>query len=383
MIFPPEFRLLLLACRIDDAWKTVSDALELIRKTDPNWDDLCTRAAFHRVEPQLSALLGKMPESLIPAVILDRLGFSVRENLVGQIRYVSEFFRIRDWLKGENITVIPFKGFWLGEAMYGNIGSRVSSDIDLFIDYHDLERIKKIMAGEGYTGHGSLEKLTEEYIRGELAEYNFDRYEEGVCQAHIEFHWRSTMSFYRMDIGLEDMRSQIVTGTLQGREVNVFSPAANLLLVVMHHGGKEGYVQLRQALDIAHILRTKPDLDTGWLMQQAARFHVTKLLLLGVRIAHELTGVEVPPDLARYMNGHKIKQLTKSRILLLSRPVSELQLYRERLSSWLFKIRSRDGLVVKLHLFCYTLRKILAPGLVPERWRHLFFSRKIRRPHRV
>ncbi len=231
----------------------------------------------------------------------------------------------------------------------------------------------------GYTGHDSLEELTDAYIQDEMAEYNFDRYENGVCQAHVEFHWRSTMSFYRMDITLEDMRSQIITGTLQGREVEVFSPSANLLLVVMHHGGKECFWQLKQILDIAHIIRRYPDLDIEWLFQQTERFHVRRLLFLGVRLASELTGISIPAVFAGDGNNERISRMARSRLRLLAKPVSELSAYKDRVASWLFEIRSRDGLKTKVQLLYYTLRKIITPRLVPGKLHYLFFSRKIRK----
>jgi len=64
---------------------------------------------------------------------------------------------------------------------------------------------------------------------------------------------------------------------------------------------------------------------------------------------------------------------------LLSKPADELSDYKERLSSWLFRIQSRDGLTLKAHLIIYTLRKVIAPRMVPLKWRHLFFNNKIRR----
>jgi len=54
--------------------------------------------------------------------------------------------------------------------------------------------------------------------------------------------------------------------------------------------------------------------------------------------------------------------------------------YKDRIASWMFKIRSRDGVWLKVSLACYTLRKVIAPKMVPEGWRHYFFNRKIRRP---
>lgn len=403
-MFSPEFRLLLLACRIADAGAAADEAGRIIVENRIDWDDLYKRATFHCIEPQVSALLDLMPPSVVvPDDIRAELRSSVQANLVGQMRYVAEFFRIEGWLRSADITVIPYKGFWLGESAYGNLADRVSSDIDLFIRSGDLEEVRRIMQQEGYSGHESLEELTDEHIRAELAEYNFDRYEEGVCQAHVEFHWRSSMSFYRMGITLEDLDSQVMPGVLQGRSVKVFSAAANLLLVVMHHGGKECYIQLRQVLDIAHILRRHPDLDWAWLIRQAERFHVAGLLYLGVRLAHELTEVEVPAALAESARGFSDRRpgnpagservsttagslaekrtgrMVSGRITLMGAPVKDLVTYRYRLASWLFKIRSRDGLATKAHLLKYTVMKVIAPRMVPEKWRHLFFSRKIRR----
>ena len=378
MSFSPEFELLLISCRISDSDAAVAGAFAVFERQKPDWEDLLSRASFHRLEPQLSDLLGRIPNGLVPVNVLESLRDTVRANLAGQIRYVAEFFRIREWLEKENITVIPYKGFRLGDSAYGNIGARSSSDIDLFIDLKDLGRVREIMTEKGYSGHEGLDRLRDEHVRSEMAEYNFDRYEEGVCQAHVEFHWRSSMTFYRMAITLDDMRSQVITDSLQGRPVVAFSPAADLLLAVMHHGGKECYWQLRQVLDIAQILRNRQEIDYEWLMRQADMFHVTTLLLLGVRLANMLTGVEVPEPLADQTSIRRIGRLAVGRVRLMAKPVDELTEYKERLSSWIFKICSRDGFATKFHLFWYTLRKVIAPRLMPERWRHLFFNRKIR-----
>ena len=125
---------------------------------------------------------------------------AVQDNLVRQLRYVAEFFQIRDWLEKEGIIVIPYKGFWLGEDIYGNLADRESGDIDLFIDWNELEKIKAIMTQKGYLLHEALTGLTDDYIFNELAEYNFDKYSGDICISHVEFHWRSSMTFYRIGI---------------------------------------------------------------------------------------------------------------------------------------------------------------------------------------
>lgn len=375
----PEFELLLLSCRLDDAGEVVAEAREIIENNQVNWEDLYARADFHYIKPQLWNLLKKLPSSFIAADFHEKLREAIQDNMLRQLRYVAEFFQIREWLETEGIIVIPYKGFILGETMYGNLGARESYDIDLFIDVSDLERIKAIMAGKGYRLHETLAELTDEYIFRELAEYNFDRYEEEVCMAHVEFHWRSSMSFYGMGIGMNDLSSQVVTGIIQGKEIKIFSPAANLLLAVMHHGGKECFYQLKQVLDIAQILKCHPGMDTEWLFRQTKRFHMNSLLMLGVRLASELTGVPVPTAFQESVKRKHIARMAEGRIRLTTRPVNELKNYKESLASWVFKIRSRDGLAMKADLCRYTLRKVVAPRMVPGRWRHHFFNRSIRK----
>lgn len=378
-MFSPEHRLLMLSCLHGFPAGAAEHAARIIRDNPIDWHAVYNRAEFHCIRPQISELLHGLPATLVPDQVFAYLDDAVQENLLRQLRYVSGFFEIRDKFEEEGVTVVPFKGFWVGEEFYGNMAHRESSDMDLFIQRDDIERIKPIMTGMGYVEQESLLKLTEDYISNELAEYNFDRYEDGRCISHVEFHWRSSMTFYGMDIGMDELRSQIATGRIQGRELKVFSPAANLLLAVMHHGGKECYLQIKQVLDIANIIRKYPDLDTTWLLRQARRFHVSSLLFLGIRLAAELTGVKVPEAFEEQVGRRRFTRMAAGRMLLASMPVVELAGYRERLASWVFKIRSRDGVAMKLRLCLHTLRKVLAPRMVPERWRHHFFNRKIRR----
>jgi len=378
-MFSPEHRLLMLSCLPGSPAGAAEQAATIIHDNRIDWQDVYNRAEFHCVRPQVAELLQRLPGTPVTDQLITDLDDAVQENLLRQLRYVSGFFEIRDRLEEEDIAVVPFKGFWMGEEFYGNMAHRESSDMDLFIQRHDIARIKPIMTGMGYVEQESLLTLTDDYIFNELAEYNFQLFGDGRCISHVEFHWSSSKAFYGMNIGMDDLRPQIVTGMIQGRELKVFSPAANLLLAVMHHGGKECYLQLKQVLDIAHIMRRYPDLDTEWLLHQARRFHVSSLLYLGVSLASELTGVEVPEALAEQVGKRRISRMAAGRMLLASRPTAELAGYRESLASWVFKIRSRDGLAMKLRLCRYTLRKVIAPRLVPERWRHHFFNSRIRR----
>ncbi len=180
-----------------------------------------------------------------------------------------------------------------------------------------------------------------------------------------------------MNIRMEDLAPQIISGRLQGREFKVLTPEANLLLAVMHHGGKDRFVRLKNILDLARLVNKYKDLNWDWILGTARRFKVERLVYLGVYLASVITGVKVPHATSARVSAAVIRRLGNNRIKRMALPVREWYTFRDELRGWLFKIRSRDGLAIKLQLAYYTLRKIIMPRMVPVKWRHYFFNKKI------
>ena len=114
-MYSPEFRLLLEACRFRGCGTDISSAYEIAERESPDWNVLVESTSFHRIGPQMLSLLGMIPGGVVPSPVLDKLKDTVQDNLVRQLRYVSEFFHISEWLAEEGIEAIPFKGLWLGE----------------------------------------------------------------------------------------------------------------------------------------------------------------------------------------------------------------------------------------------------------------------------
>ncbi|HPJ60888.1 MAG TPA: nucleotidyltransferase family protein [Bacteroidales bacterium] len=381
MFRSPEMSLLRQSVRLDDFTVAVSQAEEIIRNNLIDWDDVYARSDFHSIKPQVWYLLKKLPQGVVPAQVLVRFEEAYKENLLQQLRNAGEFFSVTDALSARGITAVPFKGFWLAHDVYGDLGDRESSDVDLFVNAKDVERIKPVMKELGFVVQDTLTKLREEYVFKELAEYNFNRWaEDGARLSHIEFHWRMGLRPYRMNIRMEDLSSQVITCTLQNRKFRALTPEANLILAVMHHGGKDRFVRLKNILDIARLVSKYKDLNWDWILGTAQRFRVEKLVFLGVYIASVITGVRVPPLISDKVSAACIRMLGNNRIKRMAIPVSEWYTFSDELRGWFFKIRSRDGLLIKMQLGYYTLRKILMPTMVPFRWRHYFFNKKILAP---
>lgn len=349
----PEFELLRLAVRSNDRDASVKDAVSLLEHNKIDWDRLYERATFHSLRPQLARLMHEISDAAVPCGFKERLDVAYQNNLIDQLANVAEFFRVKDILERSGISAVPFKGFWLAHEMYGNIADRESIDVDLFIDINDLEKISGLMPEAGYIPEVFFSPLTLPEIRLKCGEYNFDRFEDGRRKFHFEFQWRITSPVYGLGINFSDLQSQIIRGYLQERELMVFSPSASLLLAVLHHGGKDSFISMRQALDIAMILRRYRDLDWEWILSKAEKYHAGRLIPVALKLAANLTGSEIPSVMRDKVIDHRVTSLAWNRMLRMSEMYGQQKNFRAGLNDWLFRVRTRSGLRTKMRLLTY------------------------------
>jgi hypothetical protein len=366
-MYSPEFKLLLLSCRLDDAGEGVVEAGKIIEGHQIDWDELYLRADLHSVRPQLAKLLDKVTGDLVPAEFREKLNNRYQANLCDQIGYAAEFLRVRKMLDEAGIVAVPFKGFWLAYEMYGNLGDREAGDIDLYTDKKDLGRIRSLMLENGYQVEKTMSHYTLQYVTEKCGEYNFQKFEGGVCKFHFEFHWRMSSPVYGLGISIDDLTHQIVTGTLQDQEIKVFTPSANLLLAVLHHGGKDPFMELKQVLDVALVLQKDRNIDWLWVTGEARRFNAENLIYVAVRLASVLTGAGVPQPIAAKVELPGIRKLADHRVRFMSKAPDYWHPWI-MINDWLFRIRSRTGFKLKAGLAIYIAGVVLKRFLVPKRW---------------
>jgi hypothetical protein len=368
----PVFSILELSIRLDNAKDVVRTAEEIISGNEINWDDLYSGAELHSVMPQLAKLISRADPSLIPEEFSEKLNLAYRENLYRQMRFASEFLRISNVFSDAGIMVVPFKGFWFANEFYGNMADRESVDIDLFVNEDDLERISVIMADEDYQPQLDFLPYTIDEIRKNFHEYNFDRFEGDERIFHVEFHWRMSTEIYGMNITFEDLSSEIIKGKLQDHIFDVFSPSANLLLAVMHHGGRDLFRELKQVLDIGVILRGSPNLNWKWIMEKAEKFSIRNLVLIAVSLASELTDIEIPHDLTLSVKTKKIRKLTENRVMILVKSVNGQNVSMPGFSRWIFRMRAITNLKIRMRMTWLIMLVLIQKNLVPVKLRKYF-----------
>ncbi|NSW94703.1 MAG: nucleotidyltransferase family protein [Bacteroidales bacterium] len=372
----PEFRILRQSVRLDDHEDAIGNALNIILSNKINWDELYARADLHSIKPFVAKIINKLPPLSVPENFRDRINEAYRENLYHQLRNTAEFFRIKDTLENEGIISVPYKGFWLAHEFYGNLADRESVDIDLYIHFRDLDRIIRILPLLGYKAEKSSSPEFIRKIKRESAEFNFDRFEGPERLYHVEFHWKTGSSMHGLDISLDELSSHIIPGKLQNKDLQAFSQSANLLLAIMHHGGKDSFLQLKQVADIGVIIKNSHDIDWEWILGKARQYKMENLVYLALRLASEITGIKTPEALKIRTDSKNIRRLADERIRLMEEEAVKLSETIYRSLDLQFHLRTRNSFKIRTGLITSNWRSAILSFIMPHKLLNYYLKKR-------
>jgi hypothetical protein len=235
------------------------------------------------------------------------------------------------------------------------------------------------MTQRGYVAEAPLDELTDTYIVEELCEYNFDRYSGEERIFHFEFHWRLSMTVFGMDITLAELQPQVTTGMIQHTTVLTFTPSAHLLLVIMHHGAKDQFLQLKQLLDVSRILLKEDLIDWQWVISNAEKYHVDKVLYVAINLASQLSETPIPSSIRQKVSSAEIDALARNRVSRMANRKDWEQSFANRLDDFYFQLKTRDNLKLQTGMIRHEIRRNILPGMNPKRFRGFFLDKKIRK----
>lgn len=228
------------------------------------------------------------------------------ENTGRNLSLTRELLRVMALLEKAGIRAISFKGPVLAAQYYGEIGLRQFGDLDILVSRRDVPRAQKLLLSNGYRTllfrwfdphcqllHPEGKRVVE--LHRELMPRTF----------YVPFDWNALWD-----------RSELFS--LIGTEVRTLS-AEDLLLFLCAHGAKHLWERMVWVCDVAQILRARPQLDWDRLLQSAREAGAERMLLLGLFLAQDLMGVELPVVIVRKASGDaEVKRLVldmKDRLL--------------------------------------------------------------------
>jgi hypothetical protein len=215
-------------------------------------------------------------------------------NQVRNTQLYNELHRVVKALQGEGIPVVVLKGAHLAQLVFGDIGVRSMSDLDLLIQGPDVARAESVLRGLDFVP-------PEDRDRSWFAEHHFHfRYILPGKRADVELHWRLELFEASSGSELDGLWRRAQTVTLAGIETRVLSPE-DLLLHLCAHVSRHifDYFPLRCLCDVAETIAYFEHLDWSEVRARAERWQIAAQVFLPLLLAHDLMGAPVPEEVLR------------------------------------------------------------------------------------
>jgi hypothetical protein len=131
-----------------------------------------------------------------------------------------------------------------------------------------------------------------EYLKANC-EYNFDRQSPHV---HVEIHWAFLPTNYYVPFD-ERIWSCLETMSFEGTTIHCFS-SDDLVLALCAHATKHQWSQIKFVSDLAGII-SRHQIDWDQVVTDADEMGLMRILHLGLLLAHDLLGAELPKKMLR------------------------------------------------------------------------------------
>ena len=251
-------------------------------------------AKRHGVAPLLHrALKEKQGLARLPPAVRDGLEDDRRATALVNLRNISQFGRIAQALREQNIPVMALKGLHLAELVYRDISLRSMSDLDILVPRDKLARAVTTVYELGYGFDpecpGADDTVLETKYDVELPHRHMD--------ILLEVHW-SLSELPRRYLGaLDAIWRSAIPARLGDRDALVMSAEFLLLHVCAHLACHHSFrFSLRALCDIAEIVRTHPRLDWGVVIDHGLRYGWTRGVAAALRLASDHLGAAVPAE---------------------------------------------------------------------------------------
>jgi len=287
----PIARLMQITARSEPVAERKDELRNLLMSETVEWESVFERSVRHGT----TALL-------VHHIHEHRLADAVPEPWMSQLRgyahailrhnvcAVGELRRVVTALDDAGIASLPIKGPLLAKRYYRNVALRRFVDLDLVVERSQvltaMSELSRLGYEPGYDRSAvDLQRAIDAHLGIEMVHP-----ERGMV---VEVHWALLNRTYDVDLGIEDVWKRADTMAVGTSQVS-FMTTEDVLLYLCVHGAKHHWAALKWACDVAELLRASPSMDWGVVMQRAEAARCTRLLLLGVGIAHRWLAAPVP-----------------------------------------------------------------------------------------
>lgn len=269
-----------------------------------DWQKLLDAAIFHGVFPLVNRQCSLDGGTNVPKEFLWKLAAYEMQNQERCRQLRVEWLEILELFHRRNIPVIPIKGFWLAEAVYGDSSIRNFTDLDYFVKEADLDQCKELLRSTGYVLEYPSSDDYERKLRPRHYELGFSRKD-----TLVELQYRFASGFLSLNINSDEIWKR--AKPIQIDNIPAFQMSTeDALLYLCIHSWKHGWSRAKWICDLAQLLNAAgkenqaiSEIDWDVVAQRAQESHVERIVLDSLLLTQRLLHVSFPQDLTDRLGG--------------------------------------------------------------------------------
>jgi hypothetical protein len=228
-------------------------------------------------------------EVALPPEVADAAAAIAARNL----SLVSLLLRFSGLLAAEGIDTIAFKGPALSMTLYGDVGLRQSTDIDLLVRRSQALAARRSLQSAGLRFWLDLTHEQERRFIRYSNEYGLWDPDDGI----VELSWALAPRHLALDLDADRFFPDSWSLEVGGTAVSVLAPHDQLLALSVH-GGKHLWARLGWITDVAQLLATTPDLDVDLALTRARAVRAERYVLVAGALCRDVLGSQLPRPLS-------------------------------------------------------------------------------------
>src|SRR4051812_10793425 len=286
----PELALLLGCARPELSPRQAAQVRALAEGT-VDWPRVIEAAGWHGLQPLLYRHLADYCPEAVPAARLTELRDCYQANRGRALLLTGELAALLTLFQEQGVLAIPFKGPVLAVALYGDVGLREFGDLDLFVRRRDVPLVGALLEARGYEQLFRLASRQEAAsLRSHRGQHSFVHPRTGVV---VDLHWELTLAFLGAGLDADGAWERRGTVAVAGRPLPTLCPE-DLLLILCVHGAKHCWERLEMVCAVAALVTCHEDLGWGRVLAEASRLGETRMVFVGLLLAHELLAAPLP-----------------------------------------------------------------------------------------
>jgi hypothetical protein len=287
----PAFRLAIATSWLaPDSWQQhQEEAIRVAVAAGPDWTEYVHLVDRHQTPALSWAALSRVPGIVIPPPAGEQLR---KLSDTCRIQAMQQCLLLMDVLKRFNragIPAMPLKGQILSFELYGDVGFRQSSDLDLEVAQADLGRAQACLESIDWHPNSAPVSMTPRQWDSSLQNELHISFTHSRAGQSLELHWRN---LWETPDATERRWARSSNLIWQGCSIHTMSPC-DLTLYLCNHGGKHAWCCAKWIGDLgrAHSLGL---LDWHAALDEVSRWGQERVLLVGLRLLDEAYGLPLP-----------------------------------------------------------------------------------------